>query len=87
VGGIIGAMLTGVFADASLGGAGLAEGLTISDQVVKQGVGVLTTIVYTGIVTLILLKLVDLIVGLRVTEEEETEGLDTALHGERGYIL
>jgi Amt family ammonium transporter len=80
-------MLTGVFADASLGGAGLAEGLTISDQVVKQGVGVLTTIVYTGIVTLILLKLVDLIVGLRVTEEEETEGLDTALHGERGYIL
>jgi Amt family ammonium transporter len=87
VGGIIGAMLTGVFADASLGGAGLAEGLTIADQVMKQGIGVLTTVVYTGIVSLILLKLVDLIVGLRVGEEEETEGLDTALHGERGYIL
>jgi len=87
VGGIIGAILTGVFADASLGGAGLAEGMTIGSQVWVQTKGVLVTIVFTGVLSYILLKIVDLIVGLRVTEEEETEGLDTALHGERGYII
>ncbi len=87
IGGIIGAILTGVFADASLGGAGLAEGMTIGSQVGLQFVGVGATLVYTAIVSLILLKIVDVIVGLRVTEEEETEGLDLALHDERGYIL
>jgi len=87
VGGIIGAMLTGVFADASLGGKGLAEGMTIASQVMVQGKGVLVTLVYTAVASYIILKIVDLIVGLRVTEEEETEGLDTALHGERGYII
>ena len=87
VGGIIGAMLTGVFADASLGGKGLAEGMTIASQVMVQGKGVLVTLVYTAVASYIILKIVDLIVGLRVSEEEETEGLDTALHGERGYII
>ena len=87
IGGIIGAMLTGVFADASLGGAGLAEGMTIASQLGTQAVGVLATLVYTGIVSLILLKIIDVVIGLRVTEEQETEGLDTALHDERGYIL
>jgi Amt family ammonium transporter len=87
VGGIIGAILTGVFADASLGGAGLAEGMTIGSQVWVQTKGVLVTIAFTGILSFILLKIVDLIIGLRVSEEEETEGLDTALHGERGYII
>jgi Amt family ammonium transporter len=87
IGGIIGAMLTGVFADASLGGAGLADGVTIGKQLVTQGIGVLATLVYTAIVSLILLKIVDAVIGLRVTEEQETEGLDTALHDERGYIL
>ncbi|AUB79564.1 ammonium transporter [Candidatus Thiodictyon syntrophicum] len=87
VGGIVGAMLTGVFASAVLGGKGLAEGLTIVDQVIKQGIGVGTTLVYTAIASLIILKLVDLVIGLRVTEEQETEGLDLALHDERGYIL
>jgi Amt family ammonium transporter len=87
IGGIIGAMLTGVFADASLGGAGLEEGVSIGAQLGKQAVGVLATLIYTGIVSLILLKIVDLVIGLRVTEEQETEGLDTALHDERGYIL
>jgi len=87
IGGIIGAMLTGVFADASLGGAGLADGVTISAQLVTQGIGVLATLVYTSIVSLILLKIVDVVIGLRVTDEQETEGLDTALHDERGYIL
>ncbi len=87
IGGIIGAMLTGAFADASLGGAGLADGVTIGAQLGKQFVGVGATLVYTAIASFILLKIVDMIVGLRVSEEEETEGLDLALHDERGYIL
>jgi ammonium transporter, Amt family len=87
IGGIIGAILTGVFADASLGGVGLADGVTIGAQLGKQFVGVGATLVYTAIVSLILLKIVDMIVGLRVPEEQETEGLDLALHDERGYIL
>ena len=87
IGGIIGAMLTGVFADASLGGAGLAEGMTIGGQVGKQAVGVLATLVYTAVMSLILLKIIDWIIGLRVTEEQETEGLDIALHDERGYTM
>jgi Amt family ammonium transporter len=87
IGGIIGAMLTGVFADASLGGVGLDEGVSIGAQLGTQAIGVLATLVYTGIVSLILLKIIDVVIGLRVTEEQETEGLDTALHDERGYIL
>jgi Amt family ammonium transporter len=87
IGGIIGALLTGVFASASLGGAGLAEGMTIGSQVGKQAIGVAATVIYTGIVSLILLKLIDVIIGLRVTEEQETEGLDISLHDERGYNL
>jgi Amt family ammonium transporter len=87
VGGVIGAILTGVFADASLGGKGLAEGMSIGSQVLAQAKGVLFTIVYTAIASFILLKLVDLVVGLRVNEEEETMGLDLASHDERGYVL
>lgn len=87
VGGIIGAILTGVFVSAALGGAGLAEGVSMGAQVGKQFVGVIATIVYDVIVTLVLLKIVDGILGLRVTEDEETEGLDIVLHDERGYNL
>jgi len=87
VGGIIGAMLTGVFVSKGLGGVGFAEGVTMGAQLGKQFVGVMVTIIYTGIVSFIILKVVDVIVGLRVTEEQETEGLDIALHDERGYNL
>ncbi len=87
VGGIIGAMLTGVFADASLGGVGLAEGTTISDQVGLQLLGVGTTLIYSGILSFIILKVVDIIIGLRVSDEQETQGLDISLHDERGYSL
>jgi len=87
VGGIVGAMLTGVFASAALGGKGLVGDISILDQVIKQGIGVGTTLVYTAVVSLIILKIVDWTIGLRVTEEQETEGLDLALHDERGYIL
>jgi Amt family ammonium transporter len=87
VGGIVGATLTGVFADAALGGIGLAEGVTMGQQVVKQLIGVGATLGYTAIMSLIILKILDWTIGLRVTDEQETEGLDLALHDERGYIL
>ena len=87
VAGIVGAILTGVFADASLGGAGLAEGMSIAGQVWIQFVSVLATLIYGAIMSLIILLLVKATIGLRVTEEQETEGLDLALHDERGYIL
>ena len=85
MGGIIGAILTGVFASAALGGVGI-EG-SIIGQVGTQFIGVAATFIYCGIVTFILLKIVDAIVGLRVDAEIETEGLDLALHNERGYNI
>jgi Amt family ammonium transporter len=84
VGGIVGAVLTGVFARAAIGGAptkaGLIEGN--SGQVITQLYGVGITVVYCAIASFILLKIVDVIVGLRVTTDEEREGLDVNLHGE-----
>ncbi|MCC7413630.1 MAG: ammonium transporter [Gammaproteobacteria bacterium] len=87
IGGIIGAILTGVCADVSLGGAGLAEGVSIGGQVWIQCLGVLFTLLYTGVLSFVILKIVDVTIGLRVTEEQESLGLDLALHDERGYIL
>ena len=88
VGGIIGAILTGVFCAEFLGGAGFGGDITsISAQVRVQAVGVGATIVYTGIVSFIILKVLDGIMGLRVTDDEESEGLDLSQHGERGYII
>jgi len=87
VGGILGAILTGVCVDASLGGTGLADGISMGAQVVKQFVGVGVTLVYSAVISFVVLKVIDMIIGLRVTEEQETEGLDMALHDERGYIL
>ena len=88
VGGIIGALLTGVFCAESLGGAGFGvESGGIVAQVSVQFVGVLATVVYTGIASFIILKVVERLVGLRVTENEEQEGLDVVLHDERGYII
>jgi Amt family ammonium transporter len=86
IGGIIGAILTGVCAG-TLGGKGVTEGFTLGEQVIAQCKGVGMTIAYTGIMSFILLKLLDIIIGLRVTEDQETEGLDIALHDERGYSL
>jgi Amt family ammonium transporter len=88
VGGIIGAILTGVFCAESLGGAGFGGDITsIGDQLAVQFIGVGATVVYTGVVSFIILKVLDGIMGLRVTEDEEAEGLDLALHDERGYII
>jgi len=87
VGGIIGALLTGVFADASLGGVGLADGVGIAGQLTVQFIGVAATFVYTMVLSFVLLKILDLVIGLRVDEEQETVGLDISLHDERGYTL
>ena len=88
VGGIIGAILTGVFCAEFLGGAGFGGDITsISAQIKVQAVGVGATIVYTGIVSFIILKVLDGIMGLRVADDEESEGLDLSQHGERGYII
>ena len=88
VGGIIGALLTGVFAAEVLGGAGFGDGISgIGGQLLTQATGIIATIVYTGIVSFILLKILDSVMGLRVDEDEEAEGLDVALHDERGYNL
>jgi Amt family ammonium transporter len=81
VGGITGALLTGVFAISEYGGtAGLIEGNTA--QVVNQIEGILIVLVYDAVVSLIILKIIDAIIGLRVSDEAEREGLDLALHGE-----
>ena len=87
VGGIVGAILTGLCADVALGGKGLAEGVTIGAQLWVQTKGVLFTIIYTTVFSYVILKIIDLSIGLRVTADQETEGLDIALHDERGYNL
>jgi Amt family ammonium transporter len=93
VGGILGALLTGVFASPSLGGTGIYDYVankvspdySIGGQVWIQFQGVLTTLVWSGVVAFICYKVVDLLIGLRVTEEEEREGLDISSHGETAY--
>ena len=88
VGGIVGAVLTGIFCAESLGGAGFGgEISSIGGQLTVQILGVGATIIYTGIVSFIILKVLDGVMGLRVTEDEESEGLDLSHHGERGYII
>ncbi len=90
VGGIMGTLLAGVFAATSLGvfsGYGFAEGIqSMAGQMKVQFIGVAATIVFTATMTYALLKVIDLVIGLRVTEEQEIEGLDIALHEERGYV-
>lgn len=85
VGGIIGAILTGVFAAEAFGGIGLENG--IAAQVWIQTKGVIFTIFYTGVLSAVILKIVDVTMGLRVSEEEEQIGLDLSSHDERGYVL
>ncbi len=89
VGGILGTLLAGVFSATTLGvfsGYGFADGITsMGGQLWVQLVGVLATIAFTAVVTWIILKLVDALFGLRVSEEEEFQGLDIVLHDERGY--
>jgi len=93
VGGILGAVLTGVFASPSLGGTGICDYVAnkcgewggIGTQVWIQVQGVLYTVVISAVVAFIAFKIVDMVLGLRVTEEEEREGLDISSHGETAY--
>ncbi len=92
VGGILGAILTGVFADPQLGGAGFYDWVTMEvapydmlAQVIIQAKSVGVTLLWSGLVSLVAFKLIDLTIGLRVSEETERQGLDTAEHGERAY--
>ncbi|MDF2783888.1 MAG: ammonium transporter [Pantoea eucrina] len=83
--GILGCILTGVFASGSLGGVGYAEGVTMGHQVWVQIFSCIVTVVWSGVVAFIGFKLADVIVGLRVPEEQEREGLDVNSHGENAY--
>ena len=93
VGGVLGALLTGVFAAPSLGGAGVFDYVTnkvnpdysISGQVWIQFQAVLTTVIWSGVVAFVAFKIVQMLIGLRVSEEEEREGLDISSHGETAY--
>jgi Amt family ammonium transporter len=85
VGGIIGALLTGIFSPESMGG--FTADITPGGQFFIQLKAVLFTIVYCGVISFVLLKILDIVIGLRVSEEDETEGLDITQHDERGYIL
>ena len=95
VGGITGALLTGVFASPSLGGTGIydyvanavAPEYDMIGQVMIQATAVATTLVWSGVVAFISYKLVDMVIGLRVSEEEEREGLDISSHGETAYEM
>ncbi len=85
VGGVVGSLLTGIFVDASLGGAGLAPGMTMGSQFVAQAIGVGATAAWCGGMTWGILKLLEATTGLRVDADAEAEGLDLSEHGENAY--
>ena len=90
VGGMLGTLFAGIFASDALGvfsGQGYNEGMNMASQVQVQVVGIASTFIYTAIVTLVLLKLVDKLLVLRIDDEGETRGLDLTEHDERGYDL
>jgi len=91
VGGMLGTLLAGVFCSTQLGifsGNGFSDGIeSIGGQLMVQATGVLATVAYTAVLTFVILKVVDAMVGLRVDGDEETQGLDLVLHDERGYDL
>ncbi|HJR70435.1 MAG TPA: ammonium transporter [Gammaproteobacteria bacterium] len=87
VGGFTGLLLTAVFSAAAFDGLGLPEGVTIGQQLVMQLIGAVATVAWCGIATFVILKVVNVIVPLRVSAEQENEGLDLVSHEERGYNL
>jgi Amt family ammonium transporter len=86
VGGALGVLLTAFFS-VWLGGLGLDEGRTVGDQFWIQLTGLVATLAWSVVITFIILKVVQAITGLRVREEDESEGLDVSTHGERGYTF
>jgi ammonium transporter, Amt family len=87
VGGMLGTFLTGIFVSAAFGGVGYPEKVSIGEQLTTQVTGIIAVGAWSGILTWILLKLTDVVAGLRVAGDAETEGLDTVLHNEKGYNL
>ncbi len=87
VGGVLGILLTAFFADVSLGGNGLASGVTIKTAFLGQLVATIFTIIWAAVVSYILVKITQSVFGLRVTSDDENEGLDITSHGERSYDL
>ncbi len=87
VGGILGTLLTAVFYSSSFGGLATDEAYSITSQLGVQTIGVIATILWCGVITFVLLKVLDATIGLRVTSDEETEGLDIVLHNETGYNI
>jgi len=87
VGGATGVLLTAIFVDAELGGAGLAEGRSIGGQTVIQLTGIVATLLWSVALSFVIVKVVHVVTGLRVGAETEEQGLDLRLHGERGYNM
>lgn len=87
VGGMLGILLTSVFVSTKYGGMGLPEGVSIGQQFVVQLTGMVATVVWCGVITFILLKLINIVLPLRVSADEETQGLDLVEHDERGYDI
>ena len=85
IGGIVGAVGTGIFTSAALGGIGYGDGVTMAMQTWIQIKAVIITIIWGGVASFVILKVIDMVIGLRVTEEVEREGLDLAVHGEAAY--
>jgi Amt family ammonium transporter len=86
VGGVTGSLLTGVFVSANFGGLGLADGVTILHQVGVQALAVAVTLCWSALFSYLILKLIDWVIGLRVSHDEEIQGLDQVLHEETGYL-
>ena len=87
IGGVLGTLLTGILVASHYGGAGLAEGMTIAGQFKIQLIGVVSVVIWTAVASYIILKLISKFMPLRVSAEEETEGLDITQHEESGYLL
>jgi len=85
IGGALGTLLAAIFVSTALGGNGLAEGMTIGSQLGTQAIGVTVVAVWAAVLTFIIVKVVAMFVPFRVSEEDEVQGLDLAMHGERGY--
>ena len=85
VGGALGTLLAAIFVTTSLGGVGLAEGQTVASQLGVQAYGVLAVVIWAALITWILVKVLSTFVRFMVSDDDEEQGLDLAMHGERGY--
>jgi Amt family ammonium transporter len=87
IGGILGTLMVAIFAAKQFGGVGLADGMTMGSQLEVQALGVLSTVAWTAAFSWLILKIIKTVCGLRVNDDQITEGLDLAEHGERAYTL